>query len=419
MNLDELLQAAPSVAQALEQTLTYCNPLGSEYLPATGAVGRCVRRQVQARLNLPGWAKSAMDGYAMRAADTAGASSAQPHRLPITGTVTAGGDEFGKVQEGACVRIMTGSLIPDGTDCVAPVEDMRADGDTLVIERPLDAGACVRAAGAEVRQGDVLAPAGKPLDEEQIELLASQGILEVEAGTRPRVALFSTGDEIIVPTEQSVRQELPRGAIFNSNNHYLGALVEEAGGIPIRLGIAADDMDAITAKIEEGSSADVVIITGGTGLGDKDLVAPAMQKCGVEIVFKNVRMRPGTFIAVGKRGRTLYFSLSGFANAAAITFELLARPALRALQGFTQQPYPEVEAALDHDLRLHPGLPNYLRGVVSWRGNGWRASRWSMRHVSESVPINALLLAPPEIARLRKGDAIRAILTQPQRLHWQ
>lgn len=416
MDIEALLRTAPSVAEARRRVLEAIAALAEETMPATQALGRCVRRSVHARLNLPAGAKSGMDGYALRAADSAGASPAAPRRLPISGTVTAGGAPLAVVPLGSCARVMTGGLLPADLDCVLPLEEARRDGEVLVLEQPLSSGAYVRAAGSETRAGAVLAPAGQAFTAEHLELLSSQGILEVAVGKRPRVAIFSTGDELIEPDARSLPAELPRGSIFCSNNHYFGALTESAGGLPWLLGIASDERDAIAAKMEEAMSADVVLITGGTGLGDKDLAAPVMRQCGIDILFKNLRMRPGTFNAVGRRGATLVFSLSGYANAAAITFELLVRPALRALQGFAPQTPPQVEATLDCDLRARPGLPTYLRGVLRWQPDGWHADRWKSGQPGDSPLVNALIVTPPERAQLRAGEKVAVILTHPERL---
>ncbi|MBI3092100.1 MAG: molybdopterin molybdotransferase MoeA [Candidatus Tectomicrobia bacterium] len=419
MDIQALLRTAPSVDEARRILLEAITPLAEETMPARQALGRCVRRSVPARLNLPGWAKSGMDGYALRAADSAGASAATPRRLPIAGTVTAGGAAIATVPPGSCARVMTGGLLPDDLDCVVPLEDARRDGENLVLERPLSPGTYVRAAGSEVGAGSVLAPACHELTAERLELLSSQGILEVVVGTRPRVAIFSTGDELIDPDAPGAPSALPRGSIYCSNNHYFGALAESAGGLPWLLGTAVDERAVIAARLGEAMSAEVVLITGGTGLGDKDLAAPVMKECGLDLLFKNVRMRPGTFIAVGRRGATLVFSLSGYANAAAITYELLVRPALRALQGFAPQPAVELEAVLDCDLRARPGLPTYLRGVLSWRPGGWHADRWKSGHPGAAPLVNALIVMPPERTQMRAGEKVTAILTHPERAVFQ
>lgn len=391
--------------------------LGGEKVEVLSALGRAAAEDVIAAFNHPRWDKSAMDGFAFRAVDTQRATEASPVRLHITETLTAGGEAGSALSPGEAVRIMTGAVLPPGADAVLPLEEAQAENESLRLHRPVRAGQYVRKAGDEIRRGARLLDRGEEIRPAHVDSLATMGRTHVEVGRRPAVAVFSTGDEVVEPEDhRTVERALGHGQFYCSINYYMAALVMEAGGLPLRAGIAEDRVEALVERLLRCVHADAVLITGGTGKGDKDLVEPAMRRAGVEVVYKNVAMWPGTYSAFGLLGRALVFNVPGNPSAAHLCFELLVRPALRKMAGFGRlNPAPR-KVLLGADLRVkaREGLPNYLRGRVAEdpSGGSWVAMPWR----SEDLPpsrMNAFLVVPAGVEKLEAGDPVTAHLFSP------
>ena len=342
-----------SVEEALERVLSFFAVLKPEEKPILDALGQVVAEDVASGIDIPPYDNTAMDGYAVRAEDTSGASAAAPVKLRVIGELPAGYLFDGRVEPGTAVRIMTGAPMPGGADAVVPFEETdeqegRAFGsfaksrDSVGIMKAATAGANVRHAAEDVRRGQVIITRGSVLHPAQIGVLASLGRATVRVHRRPVVAVLSTGDEVREPG-----QPLRPGQIYDSNAYSIAALVTAFGGIPKRLGIAKDTVEALTAKLREGLDADLLVTSAGVSRGDYDVVKDVLAKEG-EIDFWTVRMRPGKPLAFGS------FSSGGAEGAA-------HRPARQSgqLDGVVRA----LRTARDsEDARSHrPGAPDCAR----------------------------------------------------------
>jgi molybdopterin molybdotransferase len=328
-----------TVEDALAQILSRAHPLGTECVDVRAALGRVLAEPVVSRREVPPWPNSSMDGYAVRAADTAGA----PVRLRVTGYVTAGAMPDRAVGAGEAVRIFTGAPIPDGADAVIPQEDVVVDDRVIAIARAVERGAYVRPRGEDVRMGDRVLEPGRRIGAAEIGLLATLGHTPVLVFRRPRVAILSTGNELA-----DLGNEPGPGQIANTNTYSLMAQVIEAGARPINVGVARDRLEAITERIGWAMRADVVISSAGVSVGELDLVREGLERSGARLHLWQVSMRPGKPITFGTLGERLVFGLPGNPVSAMVTFELFVRPALLAMGGHHAVQRPRIRArALD------------------------------------------------------------------------
>ncbi len=403
-----------SVADARDVAISRAPHLGPEKIEVLEALGRASAEDVFAPFSHPRWDKSAMDGFGFRAADTAGATPSSPVELSITETLTAGGEAGSSLGAYEAVRIMTGAVLPPGVDAVVPLEEAQAENGYLYFRGPTQVGQYVRKAGDVIPVGTCVLDRGDEIRPTHIEAVTTLGRTHLQVGRRPIVAVFSTGDEIVEPEDhRSIETTLGYGQFYCSINYYMAALVAEAGGVPLRMGIAKDMAEAISERILQCAYTDAVIITGGTGKGDKDLVEPAMRHAGVEIVYKDVAMWPGTYSAFGLLGRTLVFNVPGNPSAAHICFEFFIRPVLRQMAGFRKLLPRLRRVRLGADLRVKPreGLPNYVRGRV--RHDPVDGSLVAMPWRSENLPssrMNAFLVVAAGVGDVEKGNLVDAAL---------
>jgi len=322
---------------ARERILADCRALPQEDVLLGDSAGRALAEDVVATATLPPWDNSAMDGYAVRASDIAGATEASPVRLPVAGVIRAGHGERLSLEHGVALRIMTGAPIPDGADTVVRVEDTDAEVNAGIvsISSARDARRHVRAAGQDMRSGDVLLRRGHAITPGTVGVLAAAGRSTIAVHGVPSVAVLSTGDELR-PVEQYRDVQEGRG-VPESNGPMLAALVREAGGHAIDLGIALDEHEALDRAIESGHDADVLITIGGASMGEADLVKRVLHDRGFELDFWRVTMRPGSPISFGwlTRGdrRQAVFSLPGNPSSAFVTFEVFVRPFLLRMGG--------------------------------------------------------------------------------------
>lgn len=313
----------PTLEQARDLILQDCRPLGAETVGPVDALGRVLFEDVVSACDLPRWDNSAMDGYALRA------EGSRPGQwLPVRGFLPAGGASLAEVEPGTAARILTGAAIPPGADCVVPFEAVEVAGDSVRLTSRPTAGDHVRSRGSDVRRGEVVLPAGTVIGHPEIAVFAALGHDAVVVGRRPRVAILSTGDEL-VPVGGTLRP----GSIFDSNGPALAAAVTEAGAIPSLLGIARDDPEALRTLLREGLRADALVISAGASTGDRDLVRQTLRELGAEERFWRVDIQPGRPMAFAVAGECPVFCLPGNPVAALLTFALLARPALRRLLG--------------------------------------------------------------------------------------
>jgi len=394
-----------TVKEAGERILAAVTRLPAESVAIDDAAGRFLAADVTAGRQLPPWDNSAMDGFAARSADL-------PGTLPIDGTVAAGHPPPEQtLRAGAAVRIMTGAPLPPGADTVVMREDAGDRGDS--VELPASAaGKHVRRAGEDVAAGSTVLPTGTQLGPGEIGLLAALGNAQLEVGRRPRVAILSTGDELI-----DVDVDPKPGQIVNSNAYALSAQVREAGGIPVPLGIAADDRDAVIAHLRRGLEHDVLCTSGGVSVGDFDFVKEAFDAIGVAIDFWKVAMKPGKPLAFGVApSGTLVFGLPGNPVSSMVVFELFARPALRLMQGAATVARPLVEVSLARDYHKEPGRAHFVRASLAWSGGKLVAtpSRYQGSGMLRSmVGIDALVHVPAESGDVREGSPLPALLLRP------
>ncbi|MDT8409165.1 MAG: molybdopterin molybdotransferase MoeA [Wenzhouxiangellaceae bacterium] len=348
---------ALSLEQARERILDAVSPVaGSERMPLMQALGRVLSEPVIAGMDVPAHTNSAMDGYALRSADVATAGI----RLQQVGTSFAGRPFSGSVAAGQCVRIMTGAVMPDGADSVVMQERTRVEGEFVVFDQAPASGANVRPAGEDIARGDQVLEPGRWLTAADLGLLASLGFAEVSVRQRPRVAFFSTGDEL-----RPVGQALGAGQIHDSNRYTLFGLLTELGMDLLDLGIVEDTPEALSGALNKAADCDAVITTGGVSVGDADYVLEALEKAG-SVGFWQVAMKPGRPLAFGRIGQALFFGLPGNPVSAMVTFMQLARPALVKLAGSRPAEPLCMRLAATEAIRKKPGRREFQRGRLSF-----------------------------------------------------
>ncbi|MGH3028182.1 MAG: molybdopterin molybdotransferase MoeA [Gaiellaceae bacterium] len=314
-----------SVAEAQRLVLERAKPLEAERVPIERATGRVLAQSAAAVVNLPPFASSAMDGYALRSADTASA----PVVLPVVERIAAGSPASRSLAAGEAMGIATGGVVPEGADAVVPIEVVEENEEGLSVASPVTAGANVRDPGGDVRAGETVLEPGVALGPGQVGALAAAGVSEVQCTKRPRVGILVTGSELRQPGEA-----LEPGQIYESNGLLLATALGLAGAVPAQLGVVADDEAEHRRTMERALLGfDMLITTGGASVGPHDLVRKVQAELRVEELFWGVAMKPGKPVAFGVRRDHLVFNLPGNPVSVLATFELLVRPAINALLG--------------------------------------------------------------------------------------
>ena len=403
-------------AAARARVLAAVRPLEPECVPLAAARGRALAREARAAHDLPPFANSSMDGYALRAADVAAASATAPVTLPVVEVLPAGHIAARALEAGRAMRIMTGAAIPPGADAVMAFEDVvRLEAPERVrVARSARAAENIRAAGLDVRGGEVLLAAGRELSEHDLALLAALGATEVEVGGRPRVAIVSTGDELLEPGEP-----LRAGAIRDSNRPLLAMMCEACGCEVVATHRAGDRPAEVAHALRVAlGAADVVLSIGGISAGDFDPVKQSLEGLG-EVELWRVAMKPGRPQAFGAPGGRLFFGLPGNPASVACVFEALARPALRALQGFTTIDRPRLQVRTAAAIASRAGRTDFVRATLAWREGAWWASEAGDQvsgHLAPQARAHALLVVPEAAGQLDAGAAAEAILLRwPER----
>jgi molybdopterin molybdotransferase len=383
-------------------------PLPPTQLGITEAEGSVLAEDITASRPLPPFDNSAMDGYALIAADTAGAAKDAPVTLRVTGEVAAGDTGAYAVTPGTCLRITTGAKLPGGADAVVPVEETDGGIVQVAIRLAVEPGDAVRYSGGDAREGDVLLARGTRLGPMQIAVLASSGRARAEVFPRPRVAVFSTGDELTEPG-----QPLAPGKIWDSNSFMLAAAAREAGCLAFRHGPVPDNPREILAAIEHQLlRADLLITSGGVSMGGKhDVVKDTLSRLGT-IQFRKVAMQPGMPQGFGTIGEdsTPIFTLPGNPVSAYVSFQIFVLTALGALQGQPDRQLPSVQATVTGPLRSPPGRRSYMRGVLN-RADGTVAplSGQGSHQVATLGRANALIVVPEWAVHMKEGDDVEVL----------
>ncbi len=362
-----------SVEEARERILSRVSALGSERVELPFARERVLAEEIVAGRDVPPWPNSSMDGYALRAADTRTASTALPTRLAVAGRVAAGAIPGRPLGADEAFRIFTGAPLPQGADSVVPQEEVREEAGVLLVERPVSPGEFVRPRGEDVRAGETVLRGGRVLGAAEIGLLATLGRAQVTVVTRPQVGIVSTGDEIV-----DLGGAPGPGQISNSNTYSLMVQVAEAGGLPVNLGVAADRLEDIEARLRWGVGCDALISSAGVSVGEHDFVKGALARLGAEQHLWLVDMRPGKPIAfatipAGLKGALPVFALPGNPVSAMVTFELFVRPALLRMAGHARLDRPVVTARARAPIANPGRRRGYLRVTLTPEPDGWGA----------------------------------------------
>jgi len=423
MNNDGMI----SVEEARERILEVIQCLPAVSTPLAEALGQVLAEDVTSPLTIPPLDNTAMDGYAVRAADTDGASPDSPVTLSVIGEVAAGYIYDGEVQPGTAVRIMTGAPIPRGADAVVPFEETdetagRVFGrfakgrDHVGVFKAASRGNNVRSAGEDVKAGTLVMRAGTELHAAQIGVLASLGKADVSVYRRPIVAIVSTGDELL-----QLGQAHEPGKIYDANSYSVAALVTEAGGIPKPMGIARDTVEDLTAKIQDALlDADFLVTTAGVSRGDYDVVKDVLEREG-EVGFWTVRMRPGKPLAFGTfpapDGRRVpHLGLPGNPVSSMVAFELFGRPALYKMAGREGWERPTIRVITEDRLVNPDGRRFLARAVVRERDGRYYASLTGSQSsgvLTSMALANALVICPEDQAAVEPGDEADAMVMGP------
>jgi molybdopterin molybdotransferase len=401
-----------SVEDHLGAILDVIEPMPPLDLQLLDAHGCLLVEDVTSERDLPAFDNSAMDGYAVRLADVSGATEEFPAVLPVVEDIAAGQVGAGRLVSGVCARIMTGAAVPEGAEAVVPVEWTDAGLATVRISRAPESGANIRPRGDDVTAGEMLLEIGTRLDAPQIGLLAAVGRDRVLVRPRPRVVVFSTGDELVEPG-----LPLRDGTIHESNSYMLTSAAREAGAIPYRVGILRDDPERLLGAIEDQLTlADLVVTTGGVSAGAYDVVKEVLSRLGT-VAFGQVAMQPGRPQGFGSIGpdATPIFTLPGNPVSAYVSFEVFVRPAIRRMLGVEPLHRPMVSATCTEDIRSMEGRRQYARGWLDRKGDGWvvRPVGGAPSHlIGDLAHANCLIVVPEQVRAVPAGVIVDVMVLE-------
>ncbi len=357
-NLMPFEEALGRVLAGIEWTLP------TEKVKVKDALDRVMRESAKAGVNIPPFNKSAMDGYAVKAADVAGASEKTPVRLEVMDEIPAGRRPEKTVKKGQAARIMTGAPLPKGADAVVMVEYTERGGPgEVLIKIEVDKGKNTGRVGEDVKKGEVVLESGSVIGPPQMGMLAALGMTEIKVSRRPKVAVISTGDEVTTPGKP-----LRPGSIYDANGYSLIGLAKGRGCDARFLGNVKDRPEALMKKLGQAEFADIVLMTGGVSVGDFDFVTGLLRSVGIRELFYKAFIQPGKPTFCGAKDKRLYFGLPGNPVSAMVCHELYVRPALDKMLGKTNWGMKRGKAVLDADLKVRPGRRKFIRASVAGRG---------------------------------------------------
>ena len=393
-----------SVEKALNTILVNFRPLGLEKINILEARKRVIGEDIFAPHNIPSADNSAMDGYAVRHIDTKGATQDKPLQLKIIEDIPAGKVALKKIKKGEAARIMTGAVIPEGADSVIRQEDTKKNGKTVVIYTSAEKGTNIRFAGEDVQKGELVVNKGSALRPADIGMLAALGKAFISVYQKPRVAIMSTGDELV-----DIETDPPLGKIINSNSYFLAAQVLECGGIPIMLGISKDKKIDLQEKFKTALHADVIISSGGVSVGDFDFVKDVMGEIGNAMHFWQVAMRPGKPLAFGAIESVPLFGLPGNPVSAMVSFEQFVRPSLLKMQGHKKIFRQTAKAVCAQEVQKSAGFKHFIRAIVKKENDQYIASVTGDQGsgiLKSMVMANALIVMGENETRIKKGAQV-------------
>jgi molybdopterin molybdotransferase len=396
------------VSAAQERLLANVPITDTELLPIERSSGRVLAETVTATISLPPFANSAMDGFAIRAADTS-AEASTPVQLQVVGQVAAGDTDAGRIGEGEASRIMTGAPLPEGADAVVPFEETTTADSAVMVPPNVPLGASVRPAGLDITPGSVVLQPGSRVGARQIALLAALGKPTVQVYRRPVIGVLTTGDELVNPGHR-----LEHGQIYNSNSYGLAAAVEELGAVPRILGPAPDDPEVLRSILDDARDCDLLLTSGGVSVGDFDYVKQVLSESG-DLDFWRVRMRPGKPLTFGRISPTegskgvILLGLPGNPTSTMVTFYVFARPLILKMMGIAD-PLPEpLTAFADDALDNRGNRETYFRVILYRREGRLRARAAGGQDSSMVLPLaraTALARVPADVVKLEAEQPV-------------
>ena len=394
-----------TVDQALTIVLDQVETLGSESVAIEQAHRRILAEDIRADMDLPPFDRARMDGYAVRSSDV----STAPVKLRLIGEIAAGAQFEHRVNAGEAVKIFTGAPVPGGADAVQKVEVTRANGNSIEILESVTPGQFITPHASEVASGETVAEGGREIGPAEMAVLASFGYASVRVGRRPRVAVISTGSELVEVSSK------PSGAqIRNSNSYTLAAYAERAGAIVDLLGIVEDTPEATRVGLNRAAdNHDIVITSGGVSMGDYDLVKAALKEIGAEIYFDRVIIRPGKPIVFGRRGETYFFGLPGNPVSTSVTFNVFVRPAIRKMQGETSPSFETVSAQLSRTVKDSSSRRSYLPArFFTQKGRAMvEPLKWGgSSDFVAFMQANALIVVREDVHEIAEGELVDFLL---------
>jgi molybdopterin molybdotransferase len=397
-----------TVAEAREVILSAVRTRPESAAPLAESLGCVLARDLPSTVNLPMWDNSAVDGYAVRAADVSYANENNPIHLRVAAEIPAGTTAKTTIEPQTCARVFTGAPVPEGADAVVMQEDTHPHHEGYIaVTESVEPGENIRRAGDDVTKDEVVLRAGALLGPPQLAMAAALGMTQLTVYPRPRVGVLVTGAEIVEPG-----RPLRDGQIYDANSYALCAFVKQAGCDPVELGIADDTREDLLEKIDYGlSECDAVITVGGVSVGEYDLVKDVLAELGCEQKFWKIAMRPGRPFVFASREAKLVFGLPGNPASAAVTFLLLVRPALQKMRGLAEIDLPTVAAEAAEDFVNNGDRRHYMRASLRQDGGKWLARplpRQSSHMISSMVNADCLVDIP-EATTIPRGRPVRAI----------
>lgn len=394
-----------SVEEALERILAELPVMPAEQIGLTEAFGRVLANDIAARVTQPPLAVSAMDGYAVRAVDV----TSVPANLNVVVEVPAGTCVEREIGPGEAARIFTGAPLPPGANAIVIQEDTRRDGDTVSVLEATSEGRYVRPAGLDFRAGDVLLHTGRVLSARDIGLAAAMNVPWLSVRRQPRVAILATGDEIVLPGETTGPTR-----IVSSNSFALAGLIRAAGGIPVSLGIAADNAESLRRLAAAARGVDFLVTTGGASVGEHDLVQSVLGESGLAIDFWQIAMRPGKPLMFGRFGDVPMLGMPGNPVSSMVCGVLFLRPALTAMLGIAHNEKPAEYAVLGADVSENDRRQDYLRATLTWDREGNRVAtpfeRQDSSMFSRLAMADCLVVRPPHAPPAKAGTTVEIIM---------
>ncbi|HDN85300.1 MAG TPA: molybdopterin molybdenumtransferase MoeA [Candidatus Aerophobetes bacterium] len=393
-----------SVEDALEIVLKQVSVLSSERVKLLSSLGRVLSENIYSDFDIPGFNRAAMDGYAVVAKDTVHACPDRPVTLKVIDEVPAGFKVKSAISSGKAIRIMTGAVLPEGADAVVMVEYTEARGDKVMVFRSVKKGENVSFSGEDVKKGELVLSRGTLIRPQEVGMLAALGKTEVYVTRKPKVAIISTGDELIEPG-----RTLEKGKIYDSNSFSLFSQVLKCGADPERIGIVPDDKDELLHKVKMGLSSNILLLSGGVSEGKYDLVKEVLMEARVKPLFWKVAVKPGKPTFFGIRERTLVFGLPGYPVSSMMNFENLVKPAIFKMLGREGYKRIKIRAVLKGEIKNSSGRKNFIRvRLIEENGRYLAIPAPSQKSgvLKSMVWANAVVVLSTDVRKVENGEEV-------------